>query len=247
MHIHKRILIIFMVFLPLLCIVSCRKAEESHMMNQELYVTMDDVQTDINEIYPEGVVIEDTLALEDVLTSAYDLYELRAFFENRCSNSRIENTGETMYFDEVNERYPVAVIRPQGYSVYKVSQGGYFYVFWVKSVDIEEGERKYRPVVYFAAYLSSRLESEKFESIEVGKSTACDVREIDTEAEFNFLLSHGIYSYSFLNENEIMQIKYTLPSKGFNDYDDLIVESMTVVPREENISQFSSILSKDLP
>ena len=42
------------------------------------------------------------------------------------------------------------------------------------------------------------LESEAFESLEVGKSTACDVREIDSEAEFNFLLSYGTYSYSLI-------------------------------------------------
>lgn len=238
--------VLIVLFSMILCMTSCKEERKCNLPKQAPYPT-EERYGDMNEIYPKEFVIEDASTLEEILDNEYDLVELNEFFGNRCLNSRIEKTEKTLYFDEVNDKYPVKVIRPQGYTVYKVSQGGYFYVFWAKSVTNLEDEEKYHPVVYFVAYLSSEKEATDFKALKVGENTASDVKTIDKEVEFNFLLSRGTFSYSYLNEDEVMQIEYTIPNEGFDNYDDLVIKDITVIPRTKGSTCFRSILSKDLP
>ncbi len=236
-----------MILVSSVCLISCGNVVEDDMISQKVYITAEDIQEGVNAIYPEGFTVDDTSLLDDVLKAEYDLKELKDFFQSRCANSILENKGGIMYFDEVNEMFPIEIIRPQGYSVYKVSQGGYFYVFWSKGVCMVEDEKQFRPVVYFVAHLESQVEEAKLETLKKGKSTANDVRKLDLEVEFNFARSCGTFSYSYLNKDEIMEIEYTISDKGLDNYDDMVIKDITIIPRTEGSTRFKSILEKDLP
>lgn len=234
------------VMLILACFaISCANNEEKREVEQKIFFTAEELLVELNEVYPEGFVIDDTSTLDEVLKTEYDLAELQSFFAGSDSCSTFENP-KVLSFDEVNEQFPIEVIRPQGYSVYKVGQGGFFYVFWTISYTMVE-EKSCRPIVYFASYIHSELEAEAFNCIEPRISTAQDVLTIDPEAEFNFSMSYGIYSYSLLKENELMEIRYERFGDKFDEYGDLIVESMSVIPIGKESTRYSVILEKDFP
>lgn len=204
-------------------------------------------QKDVNDMNFNEYTTDDIKALSTI-TKKYDLNELKAFFKGSNANENIgfESTTSTLTFSEVNLRYPVEIIRSGGYSVYKVSQGGYFYVFWVKSLATLTDRLNSEPSVYFSAYLPFDLPQSSFDSLTPGSSTAEDVQRIDPSFELSFLNSNGIFSYSYINDKTILQIEYTCREK-IDGYDDLIVKEKTVVARNSVSSRYSAILSSDLP
>ena len=203
---------------------------------------------DMNEIFFDKYVTDDSKKLENILTREYNVNELKSFFEGNSSN---ENMGfglttSELLFGEVNRQYPIEIIRSRGYSVYRVSQGGYFYVFWIKPVATNISQTDEEPLVYFSAYLSSSTVPIIFDSLKVGISTAEDVKMIDPSFELMFLRSNGIFSYSFLNDEDLLEIEY-ISEDEVDGYDDLIVKEIKVIPRKDAPSRYSSILSMDLP
>lgn len=201
--------------------------------------------------FPE-FVSNDATGLTDTLTKAYDIEELNNFFGDYSENEHIgfqnNNNLSTLTINMVNQRFPIEILRSNGYSVYKVKSGGYFYVFWINpfNSNSESTQSIDEPIVYFTAYLPSSKEASAFDSLKTGVSTADDVALIDPSFELTFLMSSGIYSYSFLNKDSVMQIEYTY-SGEFKSRSDLIVKNKTVLAREIAPSRFASILLKDLP
>jgi len=182
------------------------------------------------------------------LTKAYDINELKVFFQGSNANEGLGLgiTTSTMLFSDVNRRFPVEILRSEGYSVYRVRQGGYFYVFWVNPYSPECNQSTSERSVYFSTYLTSAISPDLFASITPGVSTAQDVMKIDPYFELSFLNSCGVFSYSYLNDKTILQIEYTY-HENINKYDDLIVKEMKIVARDSVPSRFSSLLSSDLP
>ena len=146
----------------------------------------------------------------------------------------------------MNYRYPVEILRTGGYSVYRVSQGGYFYVFWIKPFTIGTRQSNSEPSVYFSAYLSSDTSPDLFDSLTPGISTAADVQRIDPSFELSFLNSNGIFSYSYLNDETILQIEYAY-QENIDGYDDLIVKEKMIVARDSAPTRYSALLLSDLP
>lgn len=194
-----------------------------------------------------GLNTNDTQSLEDTLKNEYDINDLEMFFKgsnlNELSCMRISD--KTLCFDEVNKAYPVEILRPEKYSVYKVAQGGYFYVFWVETYD-DCDEENYNLSVYFTSYLSTLPDVSQFASLKSGENTVLDVKRIDPYCELTFLLSCGTFSYSILNEEKILQIEYSFKD-DIKGYEDLVIKEMKVVSRNAVPSKYSAILLKDLP
>ena len=173
------------------------------------------------------------------------------FFENRGCHASIISKVEPALFREVNERFPVETVRPGDYTVYKVRQGGYFYVFWDHTVVddpfgfIPIGESG-NGIVYATAYLHKEKKASEFDSLIPGVSTAEDVRKIDPYLEMDFLRSRGTFSYSYLNKDEILEVKYKEVG-NIDGYDDLIVENIEILSKSFPVSRYSYILQQDLP
>lgn len=202
---------------------------------------------DMSDMFFGEYVTNDTETLESGLTKEYDLNELRAFFKGSNANENIGfgTTAPALTFSEVNDKYPVEVLRTGGYSVYKVSQGGYFYVFWIKPY-VDDTNQSSEPSVYFSAYLPSDISPELFDSLTPGISTAEDVRKIDPSFELVFYFSNGIFSYSYINDETVLQIAYE-QQENINGYDDLIVKEKKIVARTSAPTKYSTVLSSDLP
>lgn len=202
----------------------------------------------MDELCINNFIADDSTPLEKALTMDYDLCELQSFF---CGSKENENTiwgftKSALSFGEVNRQYPVEVTRSGGYSVYKIKQGGYFYVFWVNTINLGEEGHTSEPYVYFHAYLPSSKKITAFDSLTPEISTAEDVQKIDSAFELSFLQSSGIFSYSYLDEQTILQIKYA-PKENVNGYCDLIVDEMQIVPRASVPSRYSAIMAIDTP
>lgn len=185
------------------------------------------------------------LSSTDSLTNEYDLIELLSFFENSNVKLVFDTNKEGLTFSEVNNKYPIEITRSTGYSIYKVVQGGFFYVFWAKQLDVNDNVTS-EPVVYFSSYLPSNPSVPKIDSLVLGISTAQDVREIDPYFELSFLHSSGVFSYSYIDANTLLEIEYEY-HENISDYEDLIVKKITQVPRNSSTSQFSIIFPNDLP
>ena len=202
----------------------------------------------MNEVFFKEFLMDDVKTLENSLTKEYDIKELRLFFEgsNINENAGLTSTTSRLLFSEVNRRYPVEILRTGGYSVYRVSQGGYFYVFWVKTFATDADQSNIEPAVYFTAYLSSDTSLKLFDSLTLGSSTAEDVKRIDSSFELCFLMSNGIFSYSFINDETLLEIEYEC-KENIDGYDDLVVKGKSIISRDSAPSRYSLILTIDLP
>lgn len=205
-------------------------------------------EIDTSNVFFKNYVTDDTKSLESSLTKEYDLNELRAFFKGSNANENIgfAFSAPSLKFSDVNSKYPVEILMTGGYSVYKVNQGGYFYVFWAKPADSSANQSNSEPSVYFTAYLPSDISPDMFDSLIPGVSTAADVQKIDPSFELSFLSSNGIFSYSYINDETILQIEYS-HQENVAGYDDLIVKEKTAIARTSAPSRYSAILSSDLP
>lgn len=205
-------------------------------------------ESDMNDIFFNEYVMDDIKTLESNLTNEYDLNELRSFFKGSNANESIGfgSTVSALRFSEVNYRYPVEILRTGGYSVYRVSQGGYFYVFWIKPFATGTSQSNSEPSVYFSAYLTSDISPDLFDSLTPGISTAEDVQRIDPSFELSFLNSNGIFSYSYINDETILQIEYAY-QENIDGYDDLIVKEKMIVARDSAPTRYSALLLSDLP
>jgi len=205
-------------------------------------------KSDMNDIFFNEYVMDDIKTLESNLTKEYDLNELISFFKGRNANESIGfgSTRSVLTFSEVNDRYPVEILRTGGYSVYRVSQGGYFYVFWIKPFATGTSQSNSEPSVYFSAYLFSGISPYLFDSLTPGISTAEDVQRIDPSFELSFLNSNGIFSYSYINEETILQVEYEY-QENIDGYDDLIVKEKMIVARDSAPTRYSALLLSDLP
>ena len=195
-----------------------------------------------------GYEMDDKKPLEGGLTKEYDLNELRLFFKDSRANENgvLGSDKPALMFREVDHRYPVEILRTGGYSVYRVRQGGYFYVFWVTPLAGDADRSNGEPSVYFSAYLASDISPDLFDSVTPGISTAEDIRKIDPSFELSFLISNGTYSYSYLNDESVLQIEYALQG-NVDGYDDLIVKEKMIVARASAPTRYSALLSSDLP
>ena len=224
---------LFLTFCFLLTtLVSCKKIEgETYMDN----------------LFWKEYKINDSKSLDSILKKEYDLNELISFFKRSNINESFgfDSVFVDLSLSKVNNKFPVEVIRSGGYSVYKVIQGGYFYVFWVKPFDSEKRQTNGEPTVYFTAYFSSNKVASQFNSIKYGVSTAKDVKKVDPYLEFSFLISSGIFSYSLLDKDVLLQIEYAY-KENIKDYEDLIVKEMKIVSRESAPSRYGAILDKDI-
>ena len=193
-------------------------------------------------------IVFQTEPLESGLTNEYDLEDLKAFFEGHShADSFLGISKPTLYYSQVNERYPIEITRSRNYSVYRVKQGGYFYVFWVQCYPNNNWQETPELAVDFCTYITPEksLDFSDFESLVCGKSTAEDVKKIDPYFQLSFLSSSGVFSYSFLDGENVLEIEYSLHENIYG-YQDLIVKGMTVVRRDCS-PRYGMILSDDLP
>ena len=179
----------------------------------------------------------------------YDLNELELYFQEAPLPGGWYTPKKTVYLSDANRECPaktVRDIRGGKYSVYEVKPCGRYYVFWSPSEYSQSGEATDHRADY-AIYLCGNRSAKDFDSLQLGQSTWEDVQKIDPYAETNLWGYEDGYSWSYLNKDKILKIKYK--------YTRHIIEEINIVPRAANIPDFSSyeglyisrILREDLP
>ena len=231
------LIIMFLVCISLL-FVSCGEEESEMDFLEEAFQV-------------QGFVADNSTPLSAVLTQEYSLQELRDFFGYRFSNEVDYHNENDLSINGVHARFPIECLRSGdgfSYTVYKVREGGYFYVFWVLTSDpfaSKESESEPGAAVYFAAYIEKGMQASDFDSLKEGVSTAEDVAQIDPAFEMMLLMSHATYSYSLLDDGTIMEIRYQRPKSS--NTRDLVIESKSIVDKDKPPSKLASILPEDLP
>jgi hypothetical protein len=136
------------------------------------------------------------------------------------------------------------------YVIYKVKEGGYYYVFWDEEAEPFSSERDPKPptefFVYFTAHVTSLRKESDFDSLEIGVSTAKDVARIDPAMEMVTYMSSHTPSYSLLEDGRVMKICYDRNSP-FESRGDVVIESIEVVEKNDAVSALAIINPKDLP
>lgn len=220
----KKTIIIISVLFTIAFLNSCFYQSEVSMKAQSIFY---------------GEITADDNSNISAINNDYSIKELKDFFQPYHID-QLANVKETLNINQANEQFPIELTRSKGYSIYKVSEGGVYYVFWIHS--LVDGVP---PILYFSAYSEDMKKETDFENIKIGNSTAKDVLIVDPNLEFNFMLSSGVYSYSFLKNDMILKIKYTQIGSAL-DKKNLIVESIEIEKRENSESLFSEIYLMDL-
>ena len=168
--------------------------------------------SDMNFYPKEYFVIDDETPLEEALTVAYPLAELEAFFRPQENNMR---PGEVVPFAEIQKRFPIEVFRSPGYSVYKVEEGGYFYVDWSWEPKEYEGEE---PQVFFCAYINGNRDPAELEALMENRwwieaptlenSNYLHVLAIDPYAQMRPDIGACEYTVTYLNPAELLICYY---------------------------------------
>lgn len=205
-------------------------------------------------VYGDGdyePIIDNITPLSDIRLPEYSINELQSFF-GKMSLNEVIGFGNLEEFSpltilEVNKQFPIKCLRGSGsrYTIYKVKEGGYFYVFWIfPSGDRGEDMKTLR--VYFTVYLDSLKKEGEFTSIKPAISTAQDVYEVDPAVEFYFGASSGPRTYSLLENGKIVRIIYERCFEQ-KDKQGLLVKEVDIVSRDENSCWLATILPEDLP
>ena len=179
----------------------------------------------------------ETYALDTALTQQHDLAKLDSYIQNR--NAKDAHLGEfagVLYYDELNAQFPIEIIRYGDsaenlpYTIYKVAQGGYYYVFWSWAYPQEDAgdlrnklnasASKEYMCVYFSAYIKEAKSEFAFSSLKIGTSTA----EI---------------KYSHKDNTD--------SSDGNSYYKSQTVDEISVVSIEDVPSCYRLILEQDFP
>ena len=245
---------LLMGFWVIVFLTSC-KANGS--INRELS------QAEENSIYPLAGVMADVSLIEDnkkdlASMTAYSLSELEAFFGNANRQLRIVNEDpcDELIKEQVEESFPGGISRSPNYVVYRVAEGGYYFVFYMPAYagsEKPEGSltliyplEEAAEVVRSSYYLPALPSFEEFSALEVGHSTAQDVIALSSATDFSFFLSSGIYSYSLLRDGCVAKICYDNAGADRISMNNLIVSGISLCPREDAPSCFATVWSEDI-
>lgn len=213
---------------------------------------------DYPNVFIEEIAVNNTTPLSEIQMTEYSMQDINDFFGTQFSNEYtvIESVDYrlNLTFKEINNKFPIECLRfteNTFYSVYKVKEGGYYYVFWSgmygynqtdksKTIDTES------ITIHFAVYLSDLKAENDFLNLKENISTAQDVYNIDPQFELCFSMSSKICSYSLLDDAEILCIEYDFKNE-LKERDDLIFKKMYIVTNDTEPSFLSKILKQDLP
>lgn len=190
--------------------------------------------TTVDEKFPMeagGFSVDNETSLEELLHHSYPLDELQAFFApfpayNYYEASwvyfpiswYIEHPGtepdksqfHAFYMSEINERFPMECLRLNNrhyYTVYRVEEGGYYYVFFASTFN-ETFDPISDPRMNTSFYLDRTISPKAFADVEIGKTTMDEIVEIDPSLDLDFGRSSGPASYSLLSDGSILALYY---------------------------------------
>ena len=244
---YRRIVVIGVVFCMIFSLFGCgieeREAPVIIERNPSMYM-----QT-------EYFVVDNTASLDELLTCEYALKDLKEFFGNLLDleTDAISDVLSTIprTWSEVDSQFPVQCVRYHNnvhYSVYRVKEGGYYYVFWmvpiIEPVELAVPEQEKIIKVASSLYLDELVSASAFKSVKKHYSTARDILAIDPRIEWDWI-SSTVSSYSLLADGRVVVIDYSYD--GLSSFKDLIVEDIAIYKKDSVASKLAAISMDDLP
>ena len=184
--------------------------------------------------------------------ASYSLAELYGYFTGHSRNDRYkDDTSGIIYeYQEINAHFPIELTRyceiyinsdfinAPAYSVYRVKEGGYYYLFW--NLEIRGEARAF--VLAFSTYISNRSSNNfHFQIVQ----TLSDAFTLDPFLDFNDRLSRGVFSYSYCSPDTLYEIEYTMELSDNKPV--YRVKKIKLIARKEGASYYSMIRDDDLP
>lgn len=234
---------------------SCTRYSQTKPQSKEYLNIKQDIDINSKGVYG-GFNYDNSTDLDSIITQEYSLKELENYFELSFSDEKdffdktIDRMNEKYLMNGVTKTFKIQCLRKSTdlyYTVYKVKEGGRYFVFWSNASTENE--------VIDTLYMKSIKSSDDFKNVKRNKSTLKDVREIEPSTELIRYLSNGIYSYTLLDDGDILQIKYdsnkylTRKKEGRKiTENDLIVQEIKLSDRKDNeFYSLKRILNKDIP
>lgn len=193
------------------------------------------------EFYYSNFFLNNDVPLEMCTQVSYEIQTMRDYFGEISLSELVTRhlgkpfMGSTIYIDEANKHFPITNLRQatdpldgsaygNPYSVYRITEGGYFYVFWDifsdDSLDSNETWRHGVPIAAQTMYLKETPSNLDFSHIEPGKSTAEDVAKVDPNIAITF--GGMIFSHSYIDYYCLVRVNYEVDL--VNKIDDGITE-----------------------
>ncbi len=258
----RKLFCFFLIFPLLMC--GCNKntpTQENTAVNTTAEIVSVPIEEDVAALYCEG-------PLEDFLTESYSIQELYAYFGPYTTVAENDWAGipyqELYDYENVITAFPGGCLRRYAttnhlgeyymvYSVFKVQEGGYFYVFWgshLTGYDKGMGQKWLNSLSASDMLYVDRLKTlDDFSPLEIGVSTGEDVGQLDPAAQFQFGMGRGIASWHLLDDGSILEIMYAANDDFYANRSRkrIYVESMEIVPLEHSGSLLARCNPADLP
>ena len=201
-------------------------------------------------------------SLESAPLTAYPLSQLQEYFPY---SSAVENNWcgavngvEEYNYPDVVKDFPGGVLRQYAYepgvvckySVYKVAEGGWFFIFWdtvrgTAEPGYEALTEMWSSTMLYVPGLKSRSD---FDGLELGVSTGANVTAIDPAAEFILTIPNKVPSRHLLSDGSVLEITYQMPDDCGCNYTrhDLVVTQIIQYEPGELTCALSKINPDDL-
>lgn len=182
------------------------------------------------------------------IKNKYSLEDLRNFFGVFSQQEIVflNINAQTNYtIKEVNKAFPIEIIRNNNdslYSIYKVTEGGLYFVFYSISYPQNDIDDK-KITVSNTIYINSLKKLDDFKEITIDKSDYSDILNISSATELILILSSNISSYTLLENGKLLKVTYKF-DENITDLKDLIVENIEEV--EDGATALKNILNQDL-
>ena len=267
----KKICSLFLIIVLLITGAGCTSSKNSNSTHTKItprsIFSAQPIQTEQGAL--NGIPINNTMSLEQALTTAYPLSQLEEFFgtyswlewsyydsEAALPQEKAWNQAHSLV--AAVEHFPVQLLRyteldgdPQAYSIYRIMEGGFYYIFWYEWYedeeypDIDTGEGLY--VCRSSMYLNGLPSQADFESLIIGQSSLEDVCKLDSGTLIEF--SPNFYrSYHILDNGLGISALYWRKNHNSapRNRQDLILTDWSVTAPPYWILQ-SHLLTSDIP
>lgn len=195
-------------------------------------------------------------SLESVPQS-YSVVDLQTYFEATSPWGNNDYKTEEYLYTTINEVFPGGILREctsgRGYyTVYKVKEGGCFYVFWsiLNATTSDLSSNTFNPTKAIGtqtAYVLDLKEKSAFDCLVKNESTAENVIEIDPATQFIFARSSAITSISLLNDGSVLMIEYDYNNSEPFLKSNIVVRKIVLLPKGEYQGGLAAVLPEDLP
>ena len=184
---------------------------------------------------------------KESIKTQYPLSEVLSCIQGKSLNEHLvfpDHDSMSMSFNECSEYFDLEITRYNTkdtmplYSILRIEEGGYIYLFWSDTGFQSDG------IIKLKFYFYSGFQYEQTDY--VSQRTLSEVIKENPFTQFVPYMSSGIFSYSYYNKDEVLQIEYDYPSL---DQEPSVynVKSITIINRKRTISCFSQLIDQDLP